>query len=247
MTEYRSVSRALKTIELLAESRDGIGVTVIAEMLGVNKASASRLLSTLATHGYAERDSDTRRYLVGPRIVSLSRIILSRMVIRDRAKPFLNELVERTGECAHLAILAQEQALYIDQAESPSSLRVTTGVGTLAPLHCTALGKVLLTYSNAPIPTDLRRFTPRTITDPKALTVHLNQVRSSGVATDDEEFEIGVRCIAVPVFDYRDRMVGAIGISGPAGRMALERLPDLTRTVIEIGEELTRQLGCNQS
>jgi IclR family KDG regulon transcriptional repressor len=247
MTEYRSVSRALRTIELLAESRDGIGVTVIAEMLGVNKASASRLLSTLATHGYAERDSDTRRYQIGPRIVSLSRIILSRMAIRDRAKPFLNELVERTGECAHLAILAQGQALYIDQAESPSSLRVTTGVGTLAPLHCTALGKVLLTYSNAPIPTDLRRFTPRTITDPKALTVHLNQVRSSGYATDDEEFEIGVRCIAVPVFDYRDRMVGAIGISGPAGRMTLERLPDLTRTVIEIGEELTRQLGCNQS
>jgi IclR family KDG regulon transcriptional repressor len=247
VTEYRSVSRALRAIDLLAESKDGIGVTAVAEMLGVDKSSASRLMSTLTKHGYAERDRDTRRYRIGPRIVWLSRIILSRMAIRDVAKPFLNELVDRTGECAHLAILAQGQALYIDQAESPSSLRVTTGVGTLAPLHCTALGKALLAHSDMSIPNELPRFTPRTITDPSTLTIHLERVRSDGYATDDEEYEIGVRCIAVPVFDFRDTVAGAIGISGPAGRMPLERLPDLAKTVVEIGKEVTRQLAFNQS
>jgi IclR family acetate operon transcriptional repressor len=133
--------------------------------------------------------------------------------------------------------------LYIDQAESPSSLRVTTGVGTLAPLYCTALGKALLAFASAPIPERLQAYTPRTITDHSLLQRHLDVVRDQGYAVDDEEFEIGVRCIAVPVYNFNDQCEAAIGVSGPTSRLTLENLPKMTEAVLEIGKALSGRLS----
>jgi IclR family KDG regulon transcriptional repressor len=169
------------------------------------------------------------------------------MPLRDQAKPFLRQLVERTGECSHLAILAQGQALYIDQVESPSSLRVTTGVGTLAPLHCTALGKVMLAFSHEPLPEEMPVFTPRTISDRETLRAHLDQTRRQGYAIDDEEYEYGVRCVAAPVFDFRGKVVGAIGISGPAGRIGLDRLAQFGAIVAAVSQALTDRLSFKSS
>ena len=243
LDEIKSLARGLKLLDMLAQSDNGAGATELAEQLGVDKSSAFRLLQTLARYGYVEQDDDTRRYYLGPQVVALSRSILTRMPLRDQAKPFLRQLVERTGECAHLAIPAQGRALYIDQVESPATLSVNTGVGTLAPLHCTALGKALLAYGAEPIPHELRFYTPRTITDPAALRAHLEQTRRQGYAIDDEEYAPGVRCVAVPVWDYRGKVVGAIGISGPVGRMDQERLPDLAGIVLEVGKALSDRLS----
>lgn len=245
MTEIQSLARGLKALDLLAESEDGLGITEIARQLEVDKSSASRLMQTLAGYGYAEQDGETRRYHLGPQIVTLSRRLLTRMPLRDQAKPFLRQLMERTGECAHLAILAQGQAMYIDQVESPATLRATTGVGTLAPLYCTALGKCLLAFGAAPLPTpaEMRAFTPRTLTNPETLRLHLEQTRRQGYAVDDEEYEYGVRCVAAPLFDYRGKVVGAIGISGPAGRVSLERIPALSAIVLEVSRALSDRLS----
>ncbi len=243
MSEIQTLARGLQILNALADAADGLSITELAERFDIDKGNMSRFLQTLATYGFAEKSPDTRRYYLGPQVVRLSRSLLSRMKLREVAKPFLDELVLATGECAHLAILAQGQALYIDQAESASSLRVNTGVGTLAPLHCTALGKVLLAYANAPVATLLGSYTIRTITDPGALQSHLDKVRKQGYAIDDEEFEHGVRCIAVPVCDFRNRCVAAIGVSGPTSRMSLESLPTTARAVQEIGKALSARLS----
>ncbi|HVO69810.1 MAG TPA: IclR family transcriptional regulator [Aggregatilineaceae bacterium] len=243
MAEIQSLARGLKIMELLSAAENGISITELADQIGVDKSSASRLVRTLAIYGYAEQDTATRRYRLGPQIVRLSRSLLTRMPLRDQAKPFLRQLVERTGECSHLAILAQGQALYIDQVESLASLRVNTGVGTLAPLHCTALGKCLLAFGNAPILSELPAFTPRTITDPATLRIHLDQTRRQGYAVDDEEYEYGVRCVAAPVFDFRGKVVGAMGISGPAGRIGLEQLPQIGAIVMEASRALSNRLS----
>lgn len=244
MAEIQSLARGLKIMELLAASADTVGVTELADELGIDKSSVSRLVQTLANRGYAEQDPQSRRYRLGPQVVRLSRSLLTRMPLREEAKPFLIELVDRTGECAHLAILAQNQALYIDQVESPASLRVTTGVGTLAPLHSTALGKSLLAFDGtAVLPETLPAFTPRTITDPESLRLHLEQTRCQGYALDDEEYELGVRCVAAPIYDYRGKVVGAIGISGPAGRMSLERVAEFTKIVTEVSTELSNRMS----
>lgn len=244
LSEIQSLARGLKIMELLAASSDPVSITELAAELGIDKSSASRLAQTLTIYGYAEQDAASRRYRLGPQVVRLSRSLLTRMPLRDEAKPFLRQLVERTGECAHLAILAQDQALYVDQVESPASLRVTTGVGTLAPLHCTALGKCLLAFDNGiALPAELPSFTPRTITDPQALHLHLEQTRRQGYAVDDEEYDFGVRCVAAPVFDYRGKVVGAIGISGPAGRMGLDRLPHFAQVVLGAARELSNRMS----
>jgi len=125
---------------------------------------------------------------------------------------------------------------------------VTTGVGTLAPLHCTALGKSLLAFSTeAVFPSELQAFTPRTITDAETLRRHLEQVRQQGYAVDDEEYDFGVRCVAAPVFDYRGKAVGAIGISGPAGRMTLERVAEFATVVREVSRNLSDRLSFNRA
>lgn len=248
MVEIQSLARGLKIMEMLAASTNTVSVTELADELGIDKSSASRLVQTLANHGYAEQDAQSRRYRLGPQVVRLSRSLLTRMPLRNEADPFLHNLVNRTGECAHLAILAQNQALYIDQVESPASLRVTTGVGTLAPLHCTALGKSLLAFgTDAAIPAELQAFTPRTITDTETLRRHLEQVRQQGYAVDDEEYDIGVRCVAAPVFDYRGKTVGAIGVSGPAGRMTLDRMAEFAAVVEEVSRNLSDRLSFNRA
>ncbi len=243
MSEIQSLARGLQILELLGRSQEGTSITKIAEMLGVDKGSASRLASTLARYGYAEKDENTRRYHLGPQVVNLSRSVLTRLPLREAAKPFLHLLMERTGECAHLAVPAQGKVMYIDQVESPATLRVNAQVGTMNPLHCTALGKVLLAFGDLEIPPILESFTSHTLTDPNHLRKNLEQVRMEGYAVDNEEFDMDVRCIAVPIFDFRGKAVGSIGISGPASRITPERLPVLVAKVIDIGKALSERMS----
>ncbi|MBN2148746.1 MAG: IclR family transcriptional regulator [Anaerolineales bacterium] len=242
MSEIQSLARGLKILDLLGQAQGGASITELAETLGVDKGSASRLVATLTRYGYAEKDQVTRRFHLGPQVVSLSRSVLARLPLREAAKPYLRQLMEVTGECAHLAVPAQDKVLYIDQVESPATLRVNAAVGTMNPLHCTALGKALLAFGGLDLPDRLESFTPRTITDPEALHRHLDEVRRQGYAVDDEEFDPGVRCVAVAVFDYRGKVVGSIGISGPATRLTPERLPALAATVVEIGKALSERM-----
>jgi IclR family transcriptional regulator, KDG regulon repressor len=243
MSEIQSLARGLIILQLLGESSDGVTITELAEQLGVDKGTASRLVSTLAGFGYVERNEDTRRYHLGSQVVSLSRKVLTRMPLREVAKPFLRQLMEQTGECAHLAIHAQGKALYIDQVESPASLRVNAQVGTMNPLHCTALGKILLAFGGAELPASLEQYTQNTIIDYEKLATHLEQVRKSGYATDNEEFDIGVRCIAVPIFDFRGKIIGAMGISGPSSRLTLERLEKMKNVLMETGRQATQKMA----
>jgi DNA-binding IclR family transcriptional regulator len=237
MPEIQSLARGLRILDLLSKSKDGLSVTELAQALSVDKASASRLVSTLAQNGCAQRHEKSRRYQLGPKVVTLGCSALARLPWRDAARPYLSKLMERTGECAHLAVAAQGRSLVIDQIESPASLRVNVQIGQTSPLHCTALGKILLAFGGVPIPGELEPYTARTITDPVQLRRALEEVRSAGYAVDDEEFDLGIRCIAVPALDDRGVVVGSMGISGPTIRMTRERLPELAAIVVEVGRE----------
>ncbi|MCY3916323.1 MAG: IclR family transcriptional regulator [Chloroflexi bacterium] len=243
MAEIQSLAKGLKILNLLEHSRNGMGTTEIAKQLSIDKSSASRLLHTLANYGFVEQDEHSTRYLLGPQLLTLGQHLLNRITLRDHARPYLHELVDKTGECAHLAIQAQRQALYIDQVESTAALRVESEIGTLSPLHCTALGKVMLAFGGCPMHDELRPFTHRTVTDPSTLDAQLSQTVNRGYAIDDEEYNYGVRCVAAPVYDHRAVLVGAIGISGPAGRVTLERIDDFGNVVKETAYALSARLG----
>jgi DNA-binding IclR family transcriptional regulator len=242
MSEIQSLARGLKILSMLSGSQEGSSVTEVAAELGIDKGSASRLLSTLVRYGFAEKDPVSRRFSLGPQLVVLSRSLLTRMPLREVAKPYLRDLMRATGECAHVGILSQGRVLYIDQVESPASLRVNAEVGSLAPLHCTALGKVLLAFGRQSLPEELEKFTEATLLTREALRKNLEVVRQQGYAVDDEEFDPGVRCIAAPIFDFRDKLVGSIGISGPVTRMTPATMNTLAGQVLEISRKLSERM-----
>jgi DNA-binding IclR family transcriptional regulator len=226
-----------------------MGVTEVAQALGVDKSTAFHLLSTLASRGFVEQNAKDRRYRLGLRIIELGRRALDRVELRTVARSSLALLRSEIGESAHLAVFRDGAAVYIDTVETGASLNVKTEVGRSAPLHCTAIGKALAAWlSSAELAQVVRnhpleRFTPRTITTLRELELHLEIVRERGYAVDDEEFESGVRCVAAPIRDYSGRVVASLGISGPSVRIALERIPTIAQKVMAAADEVSRLLG----
>jgi IclR family transcriptional regulator, acetate operon repressor len=237
----KSLMKGLQALDLVRASVQPVRTIDIAERLEIDKGAASRTLQTLVQAGYANRTQD-RRYVPGeklrpeqpPQLVGVVRL-------RERAHALLRELADFAGECAHLAILAGDRVLYLDKIESPQSLRVDQPIGTLAPLHCTALGKVFLAFAGAPIPPRPEHYTPRTITDPQLLAAHVRSIAQQGYSVDDEEFALGVRCVAAPLRDESGRVVGAIGVSGPTARVSLERLAEMGARVRLVADGYGRE------
>ena len=246
MNEVKTLARGLRILEILGASQDSVGVTELAKEIGVDKSSVSRLVQTLVKYRFAERDSKTRRYRLGSKIRDLSQQMQRDTQLSEQAKPFLHELVDKTGENAHLAIYAQQGALVIADMQSPAPLRVVSGVGRLIPLHCTAVGKCLLAFSDIPMPDHLPQLTRFTITKHNELKQHLQEVRRAGIAIDDEEHLYGVRCLAAPVYNHSGQAIASIGISGPTVRVTPQMLPQLSQIVIEIAGELSVELGCKK-
>ncbi len=242
MTEMQSLARGIRILDLIANADRAVGVTELASILELDKSTISRLVKTLVNYDYLQPDSGTRGYVLGKRIRHMSWHLLNRMPVREKAKPYLYRLVEQTGECAHTAVYSQGKALMIDDVQAEASLRVVGGIGRLIPLHCTAVGKVLLAFSDLPIPPVLSRETERTITQIDQFEAHLAVIREQGYALDDEEHQAGVRCIAAPVYDYIGTLLAAIGISGPTVRVVNHRIAPLAQMVMAAAKELTDDL-----
>jgi IclR family acetate operon transcriptional repressor len=232
----QSVDRALALLEALTAADAPMGVGEVAEATGLPLGTAHRLLRSLQVRGYVRHDA-SRKYALGAAALRLGDAALR--ALGRSARPHLATLVAFSGETANLAVLEGNDAVYVAQVPSPHTLRMFAEVGRHVPPHSTAVGKVLL----AGLPADqvaalLRRTglpyrTERTITDPDVLLAELRRVRERGVAVDEEEQELGVRCIAVPVRDGA-QVVAALSVSGPAERFAGERTPGLVHRMTQV-------------
>ncbi len=243
MSEIQSLARGLIILDILANTDDGASITDLAQALDIDKSSASRLVKTLASYDFVQQKAGSRRYTLGKRLYKMSWQLLNRMPVREKAKPYLYRLMQTTGECSHTGVYSEGKALVIDDVEAEASLRVAGGIGRLLPLHCTALGKILLTFADVPIPQDLVMRTKCTITDPARLAEEIETTQRRGYAFDDEENDEGVRCIAAPVYDYTGMTIAAIGISGPTVRVTYKRVPELAQQVIDTARRLSADLG----
>ncbi|MGQ9616703.1 MAG: IclR family transcriptional regulator [Spirochaetota bacterium] len=165
------------------------------------------------------------------------------------ASPILADLMHRSGETVHLAILDKGQVLYLDKREGPQAVGIISRVGQRLPAHCTGLGKVLLAYADQGVLEDvintvgLPRFTKNTITDYALLREELQKVRSRGYAIDNEEIEEGLCCVSAPVRDYTGKVIAAISISLPAFRFSNDKREEHKNNVIESAEKISRLLG----
>lgn len=242
MSKIQSLSRGLIIIERLAEAKSSLGITELAVELGIDKSSVTRLMQTLVDHQFAIKEPDSRRFLLGPKIFEIVKEESKNGPLKEISMPLLQTLMERTGENAHVAIYSQNKCLVIADIESTAQLRVVSGEGRLIPNHCTAIGKSLIAFGDYPMPRLLERHTHRTITSREQLRLHLAQIRERGYAIDDEEHEIGVRCMAAPVYNGDGIPIASIGISGPTIRVTLEKVEELSKIVIHASQDLTELL-----
>ena len=244
-----ALERALLILEYLAKSRHGATLSQLSRKLELPKSTSHALLLTFERCGYVHRDEQTGRYRLGTRLYALANMALSGISLRDQAAPFLQKLMRDTGLTVHLAILEQGEAVLIDRVEPPG-VHVSTWVGKRMGLHCTALGKALIAHlPEAQVEEMVRRqgllrHNENTIASLKKLRQACDLVQQSGYAVDDEEEEIGIRCIGTPVFNGRGDVVAAISVSGSTTQV--ENVAALAVRVQETALAVSRHLGLSE-
>ncbi len=242
----QSVRRALRALELISEGE--CGVTELGRKLGVHKATASRLVATLAERGFVERDPVTEKYRLGFGLISLAGAAMGGNDLVRTARPIVEDLAERTRETVNLGVLSGDAVVYIDQVTGTRSIVSVNWVGQRTPLHCTSNGKVLLaSMSDAErarlLKDGLPRLTPKTITDPKTLRAQLPEILVRGYAQTMEELEEGLNAVAAPIRGMSGEVVAALSVSGPAFRMHAVDLPRFGRATAEAAASISRRLG----
>lgn len=239
----QSLNRAFELLETLADAGRPLGVSALATVTGLPLPTIHRILRSLSVNGYVRQDL-TRRYTLGAGLIPLGEA--ARHGLGVWSGPHLHGLVADTGETANLAVLDGDAAVYIAQAPSPHSMRMFTEVGHRVMLHCTGVGKVLLSQLDDQAAlriierTGLPANTQHTLTTADSLLVELARIRERGYAVDDGEQEIGVRCVAVPVVDASGAV--ALSVSGPSARIGEDHIetvfvPALLRTAQSLSAE----------
>jgi IclR family transcriptional regulator, KDG regulon repressor len=251
-SEYiiQAVSHALDLLEQFHDDVDELGVTELSKRLKLHKNNVFRLLATLESRGYIEQNKATENYRLGLRSLELGQTFIKQMGLLRQAKPILERMVEECNETSYVAIFKDGYIVYLDVVETDLTVRVVSRVGSRLPAYCTASGKVHLANMSeeevdALLPhKEMKGYTPTTITDREQFKAELRRVAEQGYAVDNEEYDLGVRCIAGPIRDYTRRIVGAVSVSGPSMRLTDERLEkEMIPMVIRASEDLSTRLG----
>lgn len=229
----QSLERALDLLEALAVAEE-LGVSELAERTGLVPSTAHRLLGTLVARGYAAQSPASGRYLLGYKLLELTNGLQDRLArLRTAARPHLEAIQRETGETTNLVVLEGRDAVYVESVSGTHSVRLFTEIGRAIPAHTSGAGKALLAWRAADDVdalfdgVALAASTPRTLTTLAALQEDLARIRRRGYATDDQEHELGVACVATPVFDPAGLPVAAISVSGPTTRMDTDALAGL--------------------
>lgn len=247
-TPVKSADRALATLDLVAENGP-MGFSEVAEQLNLPKSSAHALLNTLEGRGYLSFDPESRRYRLGTRIWELAQAHHEVEDLRSLMRPIMERLMEQTGETVQLAVLDDVSAVYLEVVESLHPMKLTSRPGSRLPAYMSAIGKSLLIgLEESEMRSRLDRvelvaLTGRTITDRARLLEELEEARRDGYTVDNEEFAIGLRCVAMPVRDLSGRPVGAISVSMPTPRYSASVAEDAREALAAAIDEAAGRLG----
>ena len=246
----RSIHNALSLLEEFKGDRDELGVTELSKRLNLHKNRVFRILATLEAKGYIEQNKATENYRLGVKSLELGQTFIKQLGLVRQAKPFLREIVEKCNEMAYVGIIRQHSVIYLDVEEANQMVKVDNRVGWRIPIHCTAIGKAQIAHASEEeleklgILNHMERFTPNTIVDKVEFIKHIKEVAKQGYAVDNEEHNLGVRCVGVPLKDYTGRVVGGISVSGPSFRMTDEVLKrKIIPVVKEAGGNVSKRLG----
>jgi len=244
----KSLDRAMEVFEHLS-TRPGQTLSELAADLAQSPATVYRILITLEGRRLVEFDPTEQLWHIGPHAFVIGARFLRRTSLVERARPILRRLMEDTGETANLGVVQGAFVLFVSQVETHANIRAFFPPGTLSPLHASGIGKALLAemgeqrFNRVIRDGPLETFTPNTLATKSALAADLAAIRRRGYAIDNEEKNLGMRCIASSVFDMHNEAVAGISISGPSSRMEPEQTERLSRFVVDAAAELTAALG----
>jgi DNA-binding IclR family transcriptional regulator len=244
-----SVERAFDILNLFGSQCPELSMTEIARALGLHKSTTASLIYTLEANGFLSQNPDTRKYRLGLKLVERAFAMLDQIEIRQVAYPFLRDLRDQWNETVNLAIMDGPDVVYVERLLGTKALGMRSEVGRRAPAHATALGKAILAcLPAAGVQTFVAQYglaalTPRTITQPAEFLAEIEKTREQGYAVDDEENEIGGRCVAVPVFDHTGQPVAAVSVSAPTARLPVSEFPQAGAMVRETARSISRGLG----
>lgn len=246
--ELQSVKNALQILQCFSTEKSKLRVTEISKQTNLSKSTVSRTLATLASEGFVRKSSDSQSYVLGLTILSLAGITLSSMEIQQELAPALNQLVVRTNESGHIAILDGMEIVYIQKDESSIHTKMKTHLGRRNPAHATSAGKLLLAYQEPAfwekiIENNLMAYTADTITNPFKLKEELKQIRASGFAYSKDELTENVSSIAVPVRNYTGTVVASLSLVGSTARFTTKRISELVPLLKQAAKESSRNLG----
>lgn len=230
----KSLAKAMKVLECFTLQEPELGVSEIARKLDMLKTTVYNILSTFEMMGYVCQNPRTEKYYLGARMLRMAYVINNHMGLRDMFLPYLEKIAERCGEVCYFGVAQDGEVLYIESVYPPGQARLRNLLGERAPMHCTGIGKAMLAYMDMP-DQELSYHTPQTICDPAALQAELAQTRERGYAIDNMEHEVGIKCVAVPVFGADGRVVAAVSVSGPSMRFdaqTVERHAETLQSVL---------------
>ena len=242
----QSVDRALGILERLARAGE-LGVTELAQEMGVHKSTAFRLVTTLEDHGLVEQTEERGKYRLGMGILRLAGATTARLDLVQEARPVCRQLATATGETVNIAVLSDASALYVEQVAGSSALQSHNWVGQHIPLHATSNGKVLLSGlpddELASLLEDLPSYTELTITARDLLTAELEKVREEGYAVAVDELEVGLTAAAAPIRSAHGDVIASVSVSGSTYRMSGDALDEVIAHLREAAAEVSRRLG----
>ena len=222
----QAMEKAVAVLEIVCRSDTPMRIADIARALNMNKTTVFRILQTFISLGYVKQEKDTDRYVATLKIAAFSNLVLNRIEIRHIARDILRDLSQEAGDSVHLSINEQDEAVIVEKIEAKAATRISFHIGRHSSLYSTGTGKVMLA---AMFPDQLERYlartplvahTPATLTSPEALRAELARIRETGIAFDREENNIGVSCVAAPIYDYSGRLVAGVSIVGPTYRIS---------------------------
>ena len=247
----QAIYRAVMIMNCFNEDRRELKLSEISEMLDINKSTAHGIITTLKYHGLMDQDEETQKYKLGLSLLALGNIVKNSMNITGIAKPYIDKICVQVEETVHLGTLDKTEVVYLDKAESHQSMRIVTKVGARIPAYCTGIGKAMLAYKDKgvlseAIPDKLTKYTPNTISDKVILLKTFELIKSQGYSIDDEEHDMGLRCVAAPIFDNNKEAKYAISVSGPAVRMTDKKIEYTKNIILNAAKEISHKLGYNK-
>jgi IclR family KDG regulon transcriptional repressor len=249
-----SVAAVLKVFGILQalSERPETGISELSVRLSMPKATVYRFLQTMMMLGYVRQEPESERYGLTMKVYELGTKALQRPELVDLAKHHMQILADKTGETIHLGALIESEIIYIHKVDSHHMLGMYSRIGRRAPLHCTAIGKVLMAWEHPERRAlvlkgvDFMPYREKTITTIKQYEEELQKVKAQGYAEDQEEFDDHIRCVGIPIFDRLNRPVAGLSISFPTFRYDDALKPEVVAMLKDASRDISTRLGCTQ-